>query len=78
MSVRILTANGDEAIFNRGRWTSENEELEDVLNENFTMEIVPACEPVPYNYLATKVVESLGGEVIEFEVPQAGVPGRVY
>ena len=78
MSVRIVTAKGDIAILDQGRWTSENAELAGILNENFTVDNIPGYEPSPYNYLAKKAVEEFGGEVTHHEPPEVFVPGRVY
>lgn len=72
IKVGEFIANIEEYV-----WSSNTEGLEDILN-GFLDELGPSgADPNPDLHVAMEVVEVLGGEVIDYDVPEY-VPDRIY
>jgi len=76
--VTVRFKDGKEASIDYFKWTSEDKDLEIMLNAiRNPMYNSPAYNDPDFE-VATDVIKALGGDIIHHDAPEPTVPGRIY
>jgi len=72
-----IEIGGEEATLEGWEWSSEDEELKEMLNRMLDVDGPSGADPAPSYHEAKRVIGIVGGKIVDYELPEYE-EGHVY